>query len=103
MTERATVEVPKGVEKIAREFRSDSEQHLTVDRLSRIDPTTGASTPIPFRVPYDGKVEWVVSEGPLTYSLETSISDGLMPAWSITRGDLTKDHYTPFHSKERLL
>src|SRR3954453_23006472 len=26
-----------------------------------------------------------------------------MPAWGITRGALTKDHYTPFHSKERLL
>lgn len=80
MTERATVEIPPGREKIVREFRSDSEQRLTVDRLSRIDPATGASRPIPFRVPYDGKVEWAVEDGTLTYSLETTISGGLMPA-----------------------
>lgn len=102
MAERATVEVPDGVDSVSRELWSDAEQVLSVDRLSRFDPATRTVTPIPFETPYAGKVRWKTRPGTLTYELVTTYRDGLVPAWTIERGNLTNADTAPFDPKLHL-
>ncbi len=76
MIERATVEVPEGVDSISREPWSDAEQVLSVHGLSLLDPHTGTvAAPIAFETPYAAMVRWKTSQGIWTYELESQVKN----------------------------
>jgi hypothetical protein len=101
VTERADVTISPQTSTIERTYWSDGEQVMTINRLTRIDPETGEvreltrgglETRDHFETPWPGHVKWSVAEvTAATYVIESTISDAVIPAWSLPRGRLSRD------------
>jgi hypothetical protein len=113
MTERADVEIDPATSSVERTYWSDGEQVVTINRITRIDPQTGKEHPLTrggldaadrFETPWPGHVKWSVREvTTATYVIEATISDAVIPAWSLPRGRLSRDTTGLLgHPRERL-
>jgi hypothetical protein len=103
IADQLAVDVPPGVSVLSRDYWRDGEQHVSFDRVSRVDGTTGKLIPLTqgsldtadhYEPTTWGEIKWSVRDKtdtatsilPAMYVIESTVSDAVIPAWSIPRG-----------------
>jgi hypothetical protein len=76
VAERVDVDAPGEI--IERSYWSDDEQRVTVQKITGPDGTA-----VKFESPWPSKITWHGASG--SYLIESTISDAVIPAWSIPR------------------
>ncbi|HEV7768044.1 MAG TPA: hypothetical protein VGQ76_23780 [Thermoanaerobaculia bacterium] len=97
LTERIQVDMPLGIETLERRYWTDAHQQMTFDRLLLVFED-GDAIVTPFQAE-PGKISWrIPSEEPrrsFVFIIESTVTDAVIPAWSIPRAELSKDHAGP--------
>jgi hypothetical protein len=120
VSEEVQVDVPPAVQQLERTYWSENEQKVTFQSITMYD---GERT-VPLedggdleranhfrQSEWPGKVVWSVRDKntspggvrSLTYVIESTVSDAVIPAWSIPRGKLSMDGHETFGDPRRRL
>ena len=103
--EQVQVDVPPSVATLERVYWGDAEQQVTIDAITLTGERTvnlekgNLDRAHHYDTPYNGSIQWSVRDKAAvpdgvrsyTYVIETTVADGVIPAWSIPRGKLSHD------------
>jgi len=101
--EQVQVDVPPSVATLERDYWGDAEQQVTIDAITLVGDRTvnlergNLDRAHHYEMPWNGRIRWSVRDKAAvpdavrsyTYVIETTVRDGVIPAWSIPRGKLS--------------
>lgn len=105
VAEQVQVDVPPSVATLERVYWADAEQQVTIDAITLHGERTvklergNLDRAHHYVMPYNGRIQWSVRDKAAipdgvrsyTYVIETTVANGVIPAWSIPRGRLSHD------------
>jgi hypothetical protein len=91
VAEHAEIDVPPGVTKIERSYWSSGEMRVKFDSVSV------GGKPLHFESPWGGKVVWTIEPSTeartMAFDILTTVTDAVIPAWSLPHGTFTHDSH----------
>lgn len=103
--EQVQVDVPPSVATLERVYWGDAEQQVRIEAITLVGERTvklergNLERAHHYDMPWNGRIQWSVRDKAAvpdgvrsyTYIIETTVEDGVIPAWSIPRGKLSHD------------